>query len=688
MQTELQKRPCQYITSGGIYACHIMFCCHAHHNKLLTEEDLEENIQTYKSDISNLHKEVELKRKEMLVKFSRNEIPECINCRNYIPYDGLGAGIVFVNASLILRCQLSCIFCFEGNRQEGNPEILRLMKKYLVWLAQNNHIRDDAEVLWTGGEPTLLPDFADLLHTFSFLKKPQNVLTNAIIFSQEVANLLKNNKVNLLISIDSGSRDTYKAIKGRDFFDKVTQNIIRYREQEKGTSGIYIKYIISPGYNDNLNEFQKFYDFCTKYNLKTELAFDFNAFPTHEQFELVIDIIRKFPSVGIDYLLMFSQFNEEQKNKLQRKRRLSMASDTQELHSCFLYNAYEIETDGQNQFFWTSRNSVLKNKTSYLGAIFKARSACNKLLEVKIIHSSGKIEYFYISEEWRKAAIKFDSPDDIITLSLAESIQIENDSRELGCCFQKVTFTNSIDRILEYSACNAAPWLTPDESRRINRMTIDASTCTYFDEWKDKRDYVRYRTIELLLFKIDKEKILGDVAEVGVYLGATASLINKILPDRTLFLYDTFSGFDTRDLDIELKNNDVSTEILDILDNCDASKCIQNPEDYVINNLPSPNAAVLRKGYFPETIEDESDNKFAFVSIDCDLYKPILASLEFFYPRLTSGGYIIIHDYHSETMFGAKRAVEEFEQHLSAKGVKLAKFFVTDLYGSLAITKN
>lgn len=233
MQAELYKKPCQYIISGGIYACHVKFCCHVRHNKLLTKENLEENIDTYKKDISILHKVVESRRREMLDKFSKNEIPECINCRNYIPYDGLGAGVVFVNAALILRCQLSCVFCSENNRLGGNAEILQLMKKYLVWLAQNNHIRDDAEVLWTGGEPTLLPDFVELLHAFSFLKKPQSILTNAVIFSQDVANLLRENKVNLLISIDSGSRDTYKAIKGRDFFDKVTQNIICYRNKKK-----------------------------------------------------------------------------------------------------------------------------------------------------------------------------------------------------------------------------------------------------------------------------------------------------------------------------------------------------------------------------------------------------------------------------------------------------------------------
>ena len=37
--------------------------------------------------------------------------------------------------------------------------------------------------------------------------------------------------------------------------------------------------------------------------------------------------------------------------------------------------------------------------------------------------------------------------------------------------------------------------------------------------------------------------------------------------------------------------------------------------------------------------------KFAFVSLDTDLYKPTLAGLEFFWPRMSKGGFIFIHDF-------------------------------------------
>lgn len=48
------------------------------------------------------------------------------------------------------------------------------------------------------------------------------------------------------------------------------------------------------------------------------------------------------------------------------------------------------------------------------------------------------------------------------------------------------------------------------------------------------------------------------------------------------------------------------------------------------------------------------------MNIDVDLYKPILASLEYFWPRLVDGGYMLVHDYFSFSYAGARKAIEEF----------------------------
>ena len=41
------------------------------------------------------------------------------------------------------------------------------------------------------------------------------------------------------------------------------------------------------------------------------------------------------------------------------------------------------------------------------------------------------------------------------------------------------------------------------------------------------------------------------------------------------------------------------------------------------------------------------DYGYAFVNIDVDLYKPLLAGLEYFWPRMAENGYIFVHDYFS-----------------------------------------
>lgn len=46
---------------------------------------------------------------------------------------------------------------------------------------------------------------------------------------------------------------------------------------------------------------------------------------------------------------------------------------------------------------------------------------------------------------------------------------------------------------------------------------------------------------------------------------------------------------------------------------------------------------IIKKGWFPSVMEDVEDT-FAFVSIDMDLYRPILEGLRYFYPRLAVGG--------------------------------------------------
>jgi O-methyltransferase len=186
-------------------------------------------------------------------------------------------------------------------------------------------------------------------------------------------------------------------------------------------------------------------------------------------------------------------------------------------------------------------------------------------------------------------------------------------------------------------------------------------------------DYNRYSSLELCAYEILNRRIEGAIAELGVYQGVFASKLNEVFPERNLYLFDTFEGFEKKDIEIEKQG---STNLDGV--NIDFT---DTAVDYVLKKMRYKDKCIIKKGYFPDTVEN-LDEKFAFVSIDADLYKPILDGLVYFYPRLTKGGYIFIHDFNNIMFPRAKEAVMKF---CSENGVNY--FPLSDVGGTVVISK-
>jgi O-methyltransferase len=167
-------------------------------------------------------------------------------------------------------------------------------------------------------------------------------------------------------------------------------------------------------------------------------------------------------------------------------------------------------------------------------------------------------------------------------------------------------------------------------------------------------DFNRIAELKLVTREIKEKNLQGCIAELGVYRGTFAKYINRLFPDKKFYLFDTFEGFDKRDVKIE-NRNDFST--LGSVEN----DFYQPSIDVVMRKMKHPHNCIIKKGYFPETAQDV-DEQFIFVSIDPDLYEPIYQGLRFFYPRLVSGGYIFVHDCRDEFFSGAKKAVKRFAE--------------------------
>ena len=82
-----------------------------------------------------------------------------------------------------------------------------------------------------------------------------------------------------------------------------------------------------------------------------------------------------------------------------------------------------------------------------------------------------------------------------------------------------------------------------------------------------------------------------------------------------------------------------------------------------LRKMPIRQNIVLRIGRFPETATGITE-KFVFVNLDMDLYEPTLEGLRFFYPLMSPGGVILIHDYFNKSYPNIESAIYDFEKEL------------------------
>ena len=172
-------------------------------------------------------------------------------------------------------------------------------------------------------------------------------------------------------------------------------------------------------------------------------------------------------------------------------------------------------------------------------------------------------------------------------------------------------------------------------------------------------DLSRFYALCLNLNQVFKDGIPGDLVELGVYKGNSAGILADFARrhGRHVFLFDTFAGFDERDLQ-----------------GIDSEHPVQFGDTSLagVQSLVGTDGVTYAQGFFPEsTSKIAMPEQIAVAHIDCDLYGPMKAGLEGFYPRLAPGGLMLLHDYSSGHWPGATRAIDEFFRDLPEKPILL-----------------
>lgn len=267
--------------------------------------------------------------------------------------------------------------------------------------------------------------------------------------------------------------------------------------------------------------------------------------------------------------------------------------------------------------------------------------------------------------------------------------EIKNSILEFGFPMEKFCFLRYTDKVsnnLLYGTKKIEQCI-PDFSKKyckdyaenkiIIKNTYNADDEFAFDY---AQDYIRIKMFDLAAENIHDD-MPGDVAELGVFEGTFSRHINRKFPNRTIYLFDTFEGFREEEAQKELLAGNCDQAFID------SFKKLNGSEEVALSRMKYREKAVIKKGLFPESIGG-LETKFVFVSIDVDFEDSIFEGLKYFYPRMTEGGYIFVHDYNREEtdefkLSGVKKAVNRFEEEFG----KMKKIAIPDTAGTLIIIK-
>lgn len=263
---------CPWIESGvcfdnGVYGSNIKLCCY-----MSAEGGGNAMIFTdYKGEKINWRKFFKIKNDYRNIQKSGGTIEQCKGCvfferREWNNKDYIDSIIV----DHFTRCNCNCIYCYteEDKKRYNNLETYNLLP-VIKDMFRYGILKPYGAIGFGGGEPTLLPEFEELIelllnNKFDNIRIP----TSGIKFSPIIAKGISTKQLTVNISMDSATRETYKKIKQIDAFDKVCENIIKYAQAQTQTGFVINKYIIIPEINDTKEEIMRWVDFNKENNIE------------------------------------------------------------------------------------------------------------------------------------------------------------------------------------------------------------------------------------------------------------------------------------------------------------------------------------------------------------------------------------------------------------------------------------
>lgn len=271
---KMKYRSCRYVEyfylrfGGNINGKIVKFCC-AH------LEDMSDVPAVYlgKAPEETLNSIFELRSKiiaeniafsllgEEATEYDRNLTAGCAKCNMYYlnnwnkPHQDI---ISNINLGMYpAPCQSRCLYCDVPNSDLSRFE-MRIHGKAIQDILDTIKYMQTKELISLNtsyrvvtGEITIHPLKSKIIEAVK--NNSIQFGTNAFIFDKEI---VRNPQFGLYFSIDAGTPETWKKVKGIDNFEDVLNNLCKYAAVCKNAEKIVLKYVLLPGINDNILDYE------------------------------------------------------------------------------------------------------------------------------------------------------------------------------------------------------------------------------------------------------------------------------------------------------------------------------------------------------------------------------------------------------------------------------------------------
>ena len=212
-------------------------------------------------------------------------------------------------------CNLRCEHCFfiRDNEDIKDTDISKVIN-FLGLLKSKGFLSEFKALRLANGEPSIIKDDIKLADYCIKNSIPVEIYTNGAKVPKTFVDGVNKGLFRIILSPDAGSREVYKKIKGKDYFETTWFNIRKYVEETSGN--VEVKFILEKG---NIDDVDNMINMCLKTGVnKVHLSMDVNISETefYKYESSFSHFVNRCKNEGINLLSIFTFVPEQIKNKV------------------------------------------------------------------------------------------------------------------------------------------------------------------------------------------------------------------------------------------------------------------------------------------------------------------------------------------------------------------------------------